>query len=53
LNIQELFSHPMAARQGYPYDVTRDGQRFLVVASSGAAASPLTFVLNWDTDLRR
>ena len=52
-DVQQLFSRQMVAGRGYPYDVTADGRRFLVVASSGAAASPLTLVLNWDADLRR
>ena len=51
--VQKLFSLPMVAGRGFPYDVTRDGQRFLVVASSGAAISPLTLVMNWDADLHR
>jgi eukaryotic-like serine/threonine-protein kinase len=50
---QRLFSRQMVAGRGYPYDVTADGRRFLVVASSGAAPSPLTLVLNWDADLKR
>ena len=52
-DVQQLFSRQMVAGRGYPYDVTADGRRFLVVASSGAATSPLTLVLNWDADLRR
>ena len=52
-DVQPLFSRQMVAGRGYPYDVTADGRRFLVVASTGAAASPLTLVLNWDADLRR
>jgi len=37
----------------YPYDVTRDGQRFLVVAPSGDAKSQfLTVVINWQGALK-
>ena len=53
MGVRRLFSVPMVAGRGYPYDVSRDGQRFLVVVSSGAAATPLTLVLDWDADLRR
>ena len=52
-DVQELFTRQMVAGRGYTYDVTADGRRFLVVASSGAATSPLTLVLNWDADLKR
>jgi Tol biopolymer transport system component len=51
--VRGLFSLPMVAGRGFTYDVTRDGQRFLVVVSSGAAISPLTLVLNWDADFHR
>ena len=35
------------------YDVTRDGQRFLLnVPLEEAAASPITVVLNWATGLK-
>jgi Tol biopolymer transport system component len=36
------------------YDVTRDGQRFLVVTESGVrAAEPFTVALNWTAGLKR
>ena len=43
-DVQPLFSRQMVAGRGSPYDVTADGRRFLVVASSGAVTSPLTLV---------
>lgn len=52
MGVRRLFSVPMVAGRGYPYDVSRHG-RFLVVVSSGAATTPLTLVLDWDADLPR
>jgi eukaryotic-like serine/threonine-protein kinase len=38
---------------GLSYEVSRDGERFLMPASpSGAAEPPLTVVLNWQTQLK-
>ena len=38
---------------GLSYEVSRDGERFLMPASlGGAAAPPLTVVLNWQTQLK-
>ena len=41
MGVRRLFSIPMVAGRGYPYDVSREGQRFLVVVSSGVATTPL------------
>lgn len=39
---------------GRSYDVSPDGQRFLVAApASGAATPPITVVLNWQTTLKK
>jgi hypothetical protein len=40
---------------GYPYDVSADGQRFLIISnrSGQAAPEPLTVVLNWLEELKR
>ena len=39
---------------GYAYDVTVDGQRFLVnTVGEQNASSPITLVLNWTADLKR
>jgi hypothetical protein len=35
------------------FDVTADGQRFLVNASAGARAGSITWVLNWHEELKR
>jgi hypothetical protein len=38
----------------YPYAVSADGQRFLIIAQpDGAGATPLTVVLNWSGVLRK
>jgi serine/threonine protein kinase/Tol biopolymer transport system component len=45
---RELFQSSMKAGFAYSYAVTADGQRFLISAPVGAAASaPMTIVLNW------
>jgi len=39
---------------GNVYDVTADGQRFLVsMAQDQQISAPLTLVLNWTADLKR
>jgi Tol biopolymer transport system component len=44
----------LPAGAAYPYDVTPDGQRFLVMAPPDAMSSqPITVVLNWSSALRR
>jgi hypothetical protein len=49
--VQRLFEAPMV--DGYwPYDVTPDGQRFLVNTMS-EAVSPLTIVVNWPAALKK
>jgi Tol biopolymer transport system component len=38
----------------YPYDVSADGQRFLVmVPVDQSAATPLTVVMNWQSDVKK
>jgi hypothetical protein len=37
----------------YPYDVTPDGQRVLVIASDEDAVATVTLVLNWPGLLER
>ena len=49
--VQRLFEVPMV--DGYwPYDVSPDGQRFLVNTLEGAVA-PLTIVVNWPAGLKK
>jgi Tol biopolymer transport system component len=38
---------------GFPYDVTPDGQRFLVSAPPDSASAPIIVVLNWAAGLKR
>ncbi len=48
-----LFSAPMVVGRGYPYDVSEDGKRFLVVTSPGATTTPLTLIVDWPSELKR
>ena len=48
-----LFAAPMVVGRGYPYDVSEDGKRFLVVTSPGATTTPLTLVVDWPSVLKR
>jgi hypothetical protein len=53
----ELFAASVPADVGdipVPYDVTADGQRFLLEESAGNEASiPLTAVVNWQAGLKK
>jgi eukaryotic-like serine/threonine-protein kinase len=52
---RELFPVSLPANVGFPYDVTSDGQRFLVLEATGGAlgSAPLNIVLNWQAGLKR
>jgi hypothetical protein len=51
---QPLFAARTPTTPGTHYDVTADGQQFIVSVPLGAQdASPLTLVLNWPALLRR
>ena len=53
---RELFSvSPLTSRLATPYDVTADGQRFLVWQPSTAqqGPGPLTVVTNWQARLKK
>jgi Tol biopolymer transport system component/predicted Ser/Thr protein kinase len=53
---RELFPVSTPGPLGYPYDVTADGQRFLVLEAVGATqgtAAPLTVVTNWQAGLQK
>ena len=51
--VHTLFG-PLQAPNGYPYDVSADGQRFLaVVPNDLAIPEPLTLVLNWMAGLKK
>lgn len=49
-----LFELPRYSRTnvGYPYDVTPDGQRFIVIRPRPQASAGLTVVVNWTATLR-
>jgi eukaryotic-like serine/threonine-protein kinase len=50
--VSRLFDLPAPFAAGRQYDVTPDGQRFLVAEPMQATdASPVTLVLNWPEDL--
>lgn len=42
-----------ASSLGRTYDVSRDGQRFLMIKQDAARATSLAVVLNWTEELRR
>jgi Tol biopolymer transport system component/predicted Ser/Thr protein kinase len=50
----ELISVAMPSGNAYPYDVTADGQRFVVEeVTTNPRSAPLTIVLNWDAVLEK
>jgi eukaryotic-like serine/threonine-protein kinase len=50
--VQKLFDGIITNR-GYTYDVSADGQKFLVVEDGVSTARPLTLVQNWTASLRK
>jgi len=49
-----LFPFHGIATRLEPYDVTPDGQKFLVSGSDEPIShAPLTLVVNWDTELKK
>ena len=38
---------------GVPYDVSRDGKKFIIYAGQEATSTPLSLVLHWDTKLKK
>jgi Tol biopolymer transport system component len=52
--VHPLFERRLITTSGYAYDVSADGQHFLVNALAGQKASnPVTLVINWGADLKR
>ena len=49
--VTELFDAPRMSLTGSDYDVTRDGQRFLMNTVGDTAFQPITLVVNWDAEL--
>jgi len=46
--------HPPGAATGYQYDVSADGQRFLVnTIVEATALPPITLVVNWPASLQK
>jgi Tol biopolymer transport system component len=49
-----LFSVPSGPVLGSLYDVTQDGQRFMVFGTNSSSLGvPLTLVMNWDAELKK
>ena len=52
--VRPLFEVRPFPVRGYLYDVSGDGQRFLVnTLVQQTTSSPITLVVNWTADLRR
>ena len=53
--VRELFTlSGLGAMPGYLYDVTSDGQKFLVIQDLvHTSTAPLTLVVNWDAELKK
>jgi Tol biopolymer transport system component len=49
--VKELFEAPRMPLSGGDYDVTSDGQRFLMNTVGDTAFQPITLVVNWDAAL--
>jgi hypothetical protein len=49
-----LFGGPLRLGMGtMPFDISRDGQRFLIATSGNAEPTPITVVVNWDAELKK
>jgi len=55
VSVRDLFStNKVNLFSNALYDITPDGQRFIIVSTGGQAESlPLTFVVNWDGEVRK
>jgi Tol biopolymer transport system component/predicted Ser/Thr protein kinase len=52
--VKPLFATRIVFAAGYQYDVSADGQRFLIdAAPEQAASTPITIVLNWTAGLKK
>ena len=49
--VKELFDAPRMPLSGTDYDVTDDGQRFLMNTVGDSAFEPITLVVNWTAEL--
>ena len=52
-NPRQLFPLPSLDNGFSPYDTAPDGQRFVVRATAGQAAQPLTVIVNWPALLKK
>jgi len=53
-NVRVLTAKPLFDLDAFTFDVTADGQRFLVIAPAGESKrSPITVVLNWTAALKK
>jgi eukaryotic-like serine/threonine-protein kinase len=52
-NTQQLFEVRLANPPGYHYDVTRDGNRFLIDTQKEGSSAALALVVNWTADLKK
>jgi serine/threonine protein kinase len=50
-DVKQLFDTPRMAAAGQDYDVTADGQRFLMNTVGDSAFQPITLVVNWTGEL--
>jgi hypothetical protein len=52
--VKPLFETRVVPTGGYQYDVSADGQRFLIdTVPEQAAPTPITVVLNWTAGLKK
>ncbi len=49
--VKELFDVPRMPLSGSDYDVTSDGQMFLMNTVGDSAFEPITLVVNWTAEL--
>jgi len=49
--LEEQFETPRMPVQNFTYDVTSDGERFLMNTVGDSAFEPITLVVNWTTEL--
>jgi eukaryotic-like serine/threonine-protein kinase len=50
---RELFPMPGVDNGQFPYEVTQDGKRFLVLATPRKSVQPLTVIVNWPALLKK
>jgi eukaryotic-like serine/threonine-protein kinase len=53
VGVPQLLFHEGLIGNGFPYDVSADGQHFLVDQAEEAAAAPLYLMVNWTAALKK